>query len=90
MHHSETAVLIIGAGPCGLMLANELGQRGVDTVVADREETVATAPQANATQARSMEHYRRLGFAHEIRKLGLPQDYPTDVAYFTTYAGHEL
>lgn len=90
MQQSETGVLIIGAGPCGLMLANELGQRGVATIVADREETVATSPQANATQARSMEHYRRLGFAHEIRKLGLPQDYPTDVAYFTTYGGHEI
>ena len=90
MQQIETEVLVIGAGPCGLMLANELGQRGIRAIVADREATVATAPQANATQARTMEHYRRLGFAHEIRQLGLPSDYPTDVAYFTTYAGYEL
>ena len=84
METVETDVLIVGAGPCGLMLANELGVRGIRAIVVDREEDVAKAPQANATQARSMEHYRRHGFASDIRKLGLPQDHPTDVAYFTS------
>lgn len=90
MTRVTTDVLIVGAGPCGLMLANELGRRGVAALVVDREATVATAPQANATQARTMEHYRRLGFAEEIRALGMPADHPTDVAYFTTFAGYEL
>lgn len=83
-------VIIAGAGPCGLMLALELGRRGVSALLVDREATVATAPQANATQARTMEHFRRHGFAEEIRAQGLPPDHPTDVAYFTTYAGYEL
>src|SRR5690606_20461918 len=52
--------------------------------------TTALNPQANATQARTMEHYRRLGFVQEIRRLGLPPTFPTDIAYFTRYAGHEL
>ena len=86
----DTQVLIIGAGPCGLMLANELGRRGVRARVVDQEAGVATAPQANATQARTMQHYRRLGFAKEIRALGMPGDHPTDVAYFTTFSGYEL
>ncbi|MGI9424075.1 MAG: FAD-dependent monooxygenase, partial [Hyphomicrobiaceae bacterium] len=68
----------------------ELGRRGIRATIVDQEAGVATAPQANATQARSMEHYRRLGFAHEIRAMGLPSDYPTDVAYFTTFTGYEL
>lgn len=86
----DTEILIVGAGPCGLMLANELGRRGIATSVVDQESGVATSPQANATQARSMEHYRRHGFADEIRALGMPGDHPTDVAYFTTYSGYEL
>ena len=90
MTRVTTDVLIVGAGPCGLMLANELGRRGIAAMVVDREPTVATAPQANATQARTMEHYRRLGFAAEIRALGLPTHHATDVAYYTTFAGHEL
>src|SRR3954470_8683515 len=84
------AVLIVGGGPCGLMLANELGRRGVSAILVDEKPGTAFNPQANATQARSMEHYRRLGFADEIRREGLPADYPTDVAYFTRYTGYEL
>jgi 2-polyprenyl-6-methoxyphenol hydroxylase-like FAD-dependent oxidoreductase len=87
---SQTQVIIVGAGPCGLMLANELGRRSIDVVLIDQKSGTAFNPQANASQARTMEHYRRLGFADEIRALGMPPDFPTDVAYFTRFAKHEL
>lgn len=86
----KTSVAIVGGGPCGLVLANELGRRGVAALVLDQKPGTAFNPQANATQARTMEHYRRLGFADEIRALGMPEDFPTDVAYFTRFARHEL
>ena len=86
----DCAVIVIGAGPCGLMLAIELGRRGIPVVVLEEKTSPARFPAANATQARTMEHYRRLGFAEEIRALGLPGDYPTDIAYFDRYVGHEL
>jgi 2-polyprenyl-6-methoxyphenol hydroxylase-like FAD-dependent oxidoreductase len=90
MESEKTSVLIAGGGPCGLMLANELGRRGIATILVDPKPSTAFNPQANATQARTMEHFRRLGFAEEIRAQGLPGDYPTDVAYFTRYTRHEL
>ena len=83
-------VLISGGGPCGLMLANELGRRGIRCLVVDAKPSTAFNPQANATQARTMEHFRRLGFANEVRAQGLPPDHPTDIAYFTRYTQHEL
>lgn len=86
----RTTILVVGGGPCGLMLANELGRRHVPLVLINDKLTTAVNPQANATQARTMEHYRRLGFADEIRSQGLPADFPTDIAYFTRYARHEL
>lgn len=86
----DTEVLIAGGGPCGLMLANELGRRGIRCLLVDPKSGPAFNPQANATQARTMEHFRRLGFADEIRSLGLPADHPTDIAYFTRYVDHEL
>lgn len=86
----KNSVIIIGGGPCGLMLANELGRRGIAAVLVDEKPGTAFNPQANATQARTMEHFRRLGFADEIRSLGLPADYPTDIAYFTRFCTHEI
>jgi 2-polyprenyl-6-methoxyphenol hydroxylase-like FAD-dependent oxidoreductase len=83
-------VLIVGGGPFGLMLANELGRRGIGAVLVDQNPGTTQNAAANATQARTMEHFRRLGFADEVRALGLPPDFPTDVAYFTRFARHEL
>jgi 2-polyprenyl-6-methoxyphenol hydroxylase-like FAD-dependent oxidoreductase len=83
---AQTDVLIIGGGPCGLMLAIELGRRGIRVVLVDDKPSTAFNPQANATQARTMEYFRRLGFADEIRAQGMPADFPTDVAYFTRFA----
>ena len=85
-----TDVLIAGGGPCGLMLANELGRRGIRCLLVDPKPGTAFNPQANATQARTMEHFRRLGFANEIRTKGLPSDHPTDIAYLTRFSGTEL
>lgn len=85
-----TDVLIAGGGPCGLMLAIELGRRGVRCLLVDPKPGTAFNPQANATQARTMEHFRRLGLAQDIRAQGLPLDHPTDIAYFTRFTHHEL
>jgi 2-polyprenyl-6-methoxyphenol hydroxylase-like FAD-dependent oxidoreductase len=86
----KSSVIIIGAGPCGLILAIELGRRGIDTIVLEEKTSPTRFPAANATQARTMEHYRRLGFADKVRAQGLPPDYPTDIAYFTRFTKHEL
>src|SRR6202049_2734209 len=86
----KSSVIIIGAGPCGLILAIELGRRGIDTIVLEEKTSPARFPAANATQARTMEHYRRLVFADKVRTQGLPPDYPTDIAYFTRFTKHEL
>ena len=72
------------------MLAIELGRRSIPVILLEQRLSTARFPAANATQARTMEHYRRLGFADKVRAQGLPPDYPTDIAYFTRYTKHEL
>ena len=86
----RTSVLIVGGGPVGLVVALELGTRGVGCMVLNDQPTTAQHPKANAISARSMEHFRRLGLAETLRAAGLDDDHPTDVAYFTGLTGREL
>ena len=87
----STSVLIIGAGPVGMTLALDLAWRGVDSIVIEqRPADEKPKPRANHVSARAMETYRRLGIAPEIRKTGLPDDYPTDVVWATSMSGYEL
>src|SRR5665213_124417 len=72
------------------MLAIELGCRNVSCVVFDENTRAPYLPKANATSARTMEHYRRRGFADQVRALGLPAGHPQDIVYTTRLARHEL
>ncbi len=86
----DSPVAIVGGGPVGLMLALFLDRHGTRSVVFNQEATVRPHPKGSTQNARTMEHYRRLGFAPAIRALGLPHDHPTDVAYFTRFNAWEL
>jgi len=84
------AVVIIGGGPVGMVLAMNLAAFGVRSVLVNTEPSTRWHPKGNTHNARTMEHYRRLGIAKQLRTVGLPPDHPTDVAYFTTLNGWEL
>ena len=45
---------------------------------------------ATTSSARSMEIYRRLGIAAKLRNVGLPEDYPNDISYRTSFTGTEF
>jgi 2-polyprenyl-6-methoxyphenol hydroxylase-like FAD-dependent oxidoreductase len=66
----DTAVLIVGAGPTGLMLANQLGRRGVRAMIVDRHAGPAQQTRAMAVQARTLEIYSALGLADRAIELG--------------------
>ncbi|MET7990748.1 FAD-dependent monooxygenase [Amycolatopsis sp. NPDC005232] len=83
-------VLIVGAGPAGLTLAIDLARRGVPCRVVEATEERGVNPRCNTTSARSMEIFRRLGLADDVRRAGLPEDYPTSIQYRTTMRGEEI
>src|SRR5579871_6484326 len=87
---TETQVLIVGAGPVGLTLALDLGRRGVRCLLIERNETSIQLPKMERCNARTMEIYRRLGIAHEVRNAGLPRDAPMDVFLALSMAGPVL
>ena len=86
----RTDVVIAGVGPVGLVLALELGLRGVHCILLNDQPTTARHPKANAVSSRTMEHLRRLGVAGRLRARGLDDDHPADVSYFTRLTGHEI
>jgi 2-polyprenyl-6-methoxyphenol hydroxylase-like FAD-dependent oxidoreductase len=75
----DSDVLIVGAGPTGLTLAIDLGQRGVRCMLIEQKERPALLPKMERVNARTMEIYRRMGLAQKIRAAGLRADCPMDV-----------
>src|SRR2546425_7762713 len=67
----DTDVLVVGGGPTGLMLANQLGRRGVRAMIIDRHSGPAQQTRAIAVQARTLEIYSKLGIADRALELGL-------------------
>src|SRR5688572_28412704 len=63
-------VLIVGAGPTGLMLANQLARRGVKPMIIDRHSGPAQQSRAMAVQARTLEIYAKLGIGERALALG--------------------
>lgn len=81
---SETEVLIVGAGPVGLTLAIDLGQRGIRCTLIESKQAPQFLPKMERANARTMELYRRIGLADGIRAAGLRGDCPMDVYVVTS------
>lgn len=63
-------VLIVGAGPTGLMLANQLVRHGVRPLIIDRNPGPSIHTKALGVQARTLEIYSHLGIAERAVELG--------------------
>ena len=75
----NTDVLIVGAGPVGLTLAIDLGRRGVRCTLIEQKPAPEFLPKMERCNARTMEIFRRMGLADEIREAGLDRHVPMDV-----------
>jgi 2-polyprenyl-6-methoxyphenol hydroxylase-like FAD-dependent oxidoreductase len=86
----QVPVLIAGGGPVGLTLALTLAQHGVTAILVERNPSTTTHPKMDITNGRSMELFRHLGVADELRKVAVPEDHPFDVSWVTNLSGWEL
>ena len=66
----DTDVLVVGAGPTGVMLANQLARRGVRLIIIDRHSGPAQQSRAMAVQARTLEIYASMGVAETALSRG--------------------
>jgi len=62
----NTDVLIIGAGPTGLTLANLLGQAGLRTTIIDRKAGTVTEPRAVSIDDESLRTMQAAGLADAV------------------------
>jgi len=67
---THTKVLIIGAGPSGLMMAAQLLRNGVQPIIIDSKQGPTSESKALAVQARSLEIYRQMGVIDRVIENG--------------------
>ncbi|CAE6506518.1 unnamed protein product [Rhizoctonia solani] len=67
---SKVDVLIIGAGPAGLMCAHGLAKAGVDVRIIDKRPSKVAAGQADGIQPRTIEVLQSYGLAERLLKEG--------------------
>lgn len=63
-------VLIVGAGPTGLVLALLLARRGIRVEILDKTAAPGTTSRALAVQARTLEFYAQIGLADTVVAMG--------------------
>jgi 3-(3-hydroxy-phenyl)propionate hydroxylase len=78
----ETDVLVIGAGPCGITLANLLGTYGVASTVVDRETDIFEFPRAVGIDDESLRTYQAVGLVDELL-ADIVQNTP--IRYYTSW-----
>ncbi len=66
----EAEVLVVGAGPTGLVLALWLKRKGIAVRIVDKSATPGETSRAIAVQARTLEFYRQLGIDQRLIALG--------------------
>lgn len=70
MHEDRTEVLVVGAGPVGLVGALLLSKFGIDLKIIDQEERTASRSYACALHPRTLELLDRVGLASDVLKTG--------------------
>ncbi|MET0705000.1 MAG: bifunctional 3-(3-hydroxy-phenyl)propionate/3-hydroxycinnamic acid hydroxylase [Mycobacterium sp.] len=71
-------VVIIGAGPVGLTLANILGLQGVRTVIAEERDTLIDYPRGVGLDDESLRTFQSIGLADRV----LPHTVPNQILRF--------
>src|ERR1700752_2720905 len=85
----DTSVLVVGAGPTGLVLASVLSGYGINCVLVDRNTHTTRFPKMDITNGASMELLRRLGVDAELRRVGGAAPHFFRVIFATGLDGQE-
>jgi 2-polyprenyl-6-methoxyphenol hydroxylase-like FAD-dependent oxidoreductase len=82
--NTDVDVVVVGAGPTGLLLAGDLARAGVSCVVLERHAERSNLTRAFAVHARTLEQLDARGVADELVATGTPE------SKLRFLGGHEL
>ena len=82
--------MIVGAGPVGLALAIELGEKGINCVIVEQRDGETRVPKMSQVSSRIMEYCRRWGIADQVRAAVWSSSHPLDFVYLTSLTGDEI
>jgi 3-(3-hydroxy-phenyl)propionate hydroxylase len=77
-HETEVDVLVVGAGPVGLTLANILGLQGVRTLVVDERDTLIDYPRGVGLDDEALRTFQSIGLVDRV----LPHTVPNQILRF--------
>ncbi|MBP1784107.1 2-polyprenyl-6-methoxyphenol hydroxylase-like FAD-dependent oxidoreductase [Micromonospora sp. HB375] len=83
-------VLVVGAGPVGMVTALALARHGVACVLVDQGFETSVHPKLDYVNARSMEFFRQFGLADDVRAAGVAPEHRSDVIWSTGLAGEPI
>ncbi|CAM2782899.1 3-(3-hydroxyphenyl)propionate hydroxylase [Mycobacterium intermedium] len=74
----ECDVVVVGAGPVGLTLANILGQQGINTLVVEERETLIDYPRGVGLDDEALRTFQSIGLVDQV----LPHTVPNQILRF--------
>lgn len=80
----RTQVVVVGAGPCGVTIANYLGVFGIETLLVERSEGILDYPRAVGADDEALRSWQGVGLAQELLQ-DMIQNVP---ARYYSSAGH--
>ena len=91
MTDQQTDVLIVGAGPVGLVTALMFEKLGINWRIVERRSKLHQAPQAHVISSRALEICRSLGIDDaEIRALGPNPEDTLNIRWVDHLLGRDL
>ncbi len=90
MRRETTDVLVVGAGPAGLVASALLSRAGISSLTVTKYATTADSPRAHVVNQRANEVFRDLGVLDAVMERAMPQEMMAVQPFATSFAGREI